>query len=100
MAGVAGLEPAHIGTKTRCLTIWRYPYKTAGVDLHHAYDRLFFVATLYLLSVYLFRHRSSHGLGELSALKDSNLVSAFAAFCRLNYPSLLTHRDISIPRLT
>ncbi len=25
MAGVAGLEPAHDGIKTRCLTTWRHP---------------------------------------------------------------------------
>ncbi len=25
MAGMAGFEPAHTGTKNRCLTTWRHP---------------------------------------------------------------------------
>ncbi len=40
MAGVAGLEPAHDGIKTRCLTTWRHPNKEmAGVaGLEPAHD--------------------------------------------------------------
>ena len=40
MAGVAGLEPAHDGIKTRCLTTWRHPIKYVVIQFVHDPGRL------------------------------------------------------------
>ena len=40
MAGVAGLEPAHHGIKTRCLTTWRHPSKKISIQFAHDPGRL------------------------------------------------------------
>ena len=40
MAGVAGLEPAHDGIKTRCLTTWRHPSKKVVIQFAHDPGRL------------------------------------------------------------
>ena len=33
MAGVAGFEPAHAGTKNRCLTAWLHPIKAMPLKI-------------------------------------------------------------------
>jgi hypothetical protein len=34
MAGPAGFEPAHDGTKNRCLTAWLWPNKNSASNMH------------------------------------------------------------------
>ena len=49
MAGMAGFEPAHTGTKNRCLTTWRHPIVLIKLQFINKSSLIYLIIFAYLL---------------------------------------------------